>query len=105
MDTDADVVAEVGYGDVGADPATWTTWAPIEPNPGWNGSSSGEPNNDEYTGWLTAPSAQVDPYEFAIRFSMSCGVGWRYCDRDAGGGADGAQDDYQSTNAGRLTVP
>ncbi len=87
----------VGYGPDGSDPSLpgWT-WVTAAPNPGWNGASAGEPNNDEY--WLDFTVPAPGTYDHAFRFSADGGSTWVYCDGDASGSSNG----YSSANAGNL---
>lgn len=73
------LVAEVGWGADGSDPAagTWT-WTPAIENPGWDGTVFGEPNNDEYQADLSIDMAGT--WDYAIRFSGDGGGAWEYCD-------------------------
>ena len=96
---------QVGYGPSGSDPSAggWT-WFEADPNPSWDGSAWGEPNNDEYMADLTAP---ITPgaYDYCARFSGDLGHTWLYGDKDTGvPGEDGSENGYQAANAGKLTV-
>lgn len=95
------IVAELGYGDDGTDPSTWTTWANAPANTGYNGASiDHEPNNDEYMTDLTVPGTG-GPWDVAYRFSANGGTTWTYCDRDMtdDSGNDGSADGYQPANS------
>jgi hypothetical protein len=102
-DPDPMLIAQVGWGPAG-DPRTTTgwTWSDAGANEGYDGNEAGEPNNDEYMATL-AP-ATSGSFDYAYRFSRDGGFSWLYCDRNAGQGSDGSQDDYQPANAGKLTV-
>jgi hypothetical protein len=68
------------------------------PNPGWNGSLAGAPNDDEYQATLVVPAPGV--YDYAYRFSGNSGGSFTYCDGDAPGNTNG----YASANAGQMTA-
>ena len=95
--------AEVGYGPIDADPtlnaAAWT-WVPAAPTAGYDATTAGEPNNDEYLGTLTAPAPATN--RVAFRFSGDAGATWTYCDRNTGAGADGAENGFALADAGTL---
>jgi hypothetical protein len=101
-DTDPAVVAWVGYGPDGTDPAvdpSWI-WTPAVPNPSWDGGLAGEPNNDEYQATLVVPATGT--YDYAYRFSGNSGGTFTYCDGDAGGSTTG----YSTADAGQMmSVP
>lgn len=80
----AGVTGELGYGDLAADPATWT-WAAAAFN-----RDSGGGANDEFMATLPNPGAGT--YGFAFRFRVNGGP-YRYCDADglANGGFTAAQ--------------
>ena len=86
----AGLTAQVGYGTVGADPATFT-WTDSIYN-----TEHFYDDNDEY--WTTMTPTSVGTYEYAYRFSGDGGSSWTYCD------TSGSGDGYQSANAGRMTV-
>src|SRR5690606_30543229 len=94
-DVAPNLLAQVGYGADGSDPASGWTWVDAMPNPGWDGS---EPNNDEYQATLVAPAAGT--HDYAYRFSGDGGATWVYCD----GGAAGSSDGYDAANAGDLVT-
>ncbi len=98
------VLSSFGVGPDGTDPSIDTSWSwfAAAPQPDWNGSTAGEPNNDEYSVRVTAPAVGV--YDVAFRFSGDGGRTWTYCDRNAGPGSDGSQDGYQIVNAPTLTT-
>jgi hypothetical protein len=105
-DPAAEVSGQVGYGPIGSDPGdpTWS-WFDATPNATWDSLSFSETANDEYQAQLAAPAfGATNSYDFAFRFSGDSRATWTYCDRDAGAGSDGAQDGYQPSNAGDLTV-
>ncbi len=93
------VIAAVGYGPDGSDPALggWT-WTSAVPNPGWDGAVAGEPNNDEYQASMTIPSSAGSPYDYAYRFSGDGGGNWTYCDGDNAGSSNG----YAIADAGQM---
>ncbi|MBU1432242.1 lamin tail domain-containing protein, partial [Myxococcota bacterium] len=99
-DTDPSLVAEVGYGPVGGDPAAaeWT-WFAAGINPEW--SDAARPGVDEYMGEFTAPAPGA--YDFAYRFKRGEGE-WRYCDRAPAEGTFGSDDGYSAAEAGHLTT-
>ena len=101
-DPDARVLAAVGVGPDGSDPATdagWT-WSLAAPNAGYGPSAPGyEANNDEYVANLAAPGA-AGAYDYAFRFSGNGGVDWVYCDAGAAGSSDG----YAAASAGQMSV-
>ena len=90
----AEVVAEVGYGPSGTDPAaapndyTWTAAA-------YNDTHTGD-DNDEYQGSVTV--AAEGRYSFAYRFSVDAGANWTFCD------LDGTSNGLQTDQLGALTV-
>ncbi|NUP11165.1 MAG: hypothetical protein HOW73_34400 [Polyangiaceae bacterium] len=98
-DPSPNLLGAVGYGPDGSDPAMggWT-WTAAIPNPAWNGTTFGEPNNDEYQAALVVPPSAGSPYDYAYRFSGDGGTTWTYCDSLAPGSSDG----YQTANAGNL---
>ncbi len=89
------MLAQVGLGPSGSDPATTGGWAwfTASPNPGWDFSM----NNDEYQQGLVAHSS--GPYDYAYRWSYNKQV-FVYSD----GALNGTTDGYSSANAGKLTV-
>ncbi len=82
------LTAQLGYGPVGADPATFT----------WTDASYVNTimNNAEYMASLSV--SQVGNYDYAYRFSVSAGAVWTYCD------IDGSTNGYSSASAGKLTI-
>ncbi|MEO0813416.1 MAG: hypothetical protein AAFY60_11175, partial [Myxococcota bacterium] len=100
-DSSPNTVVQVGIGPDASDPVgngSWV-WTRAAPNPGWDGTSSGEPNNDEW--FVTANSPpEVGEYDVAFRFSVDQGRTFLYCD----GGAPGSSDGYSAGDAGRLIV-
>ena len=68
------ILAQVGFGAQGSDPAGWTTWRPMTINAGCCG------NNFEYQGTLRPASAGV--YDLLVRFSTDAGLTWAYGDQD-----------------------
>jgi len=104
VDAHEDLVAQAGVGPRDSDPdgnADWA-WTLGAANPEWSGNAEDEPHNDEYQASVSVPG--IGDYDFAYRFSLDAGSTWLYCDRDAGDGADGSQDAYQTDNAGKLSV-
>ncbi|MCR9163314.1 MAG: lamin tail domain-containing protein [Nannocystaceae bacterium] len=90
---------QLGYGPDGTDPAVdggWT-WIDAVPNPGWDGTAAGEPNNDEYQVDFTVPAP--GEYDYAFRFTADDGLSYLYCDGLDAGSSDG----YQIENAGQMT--
>jgi len=100
------VRGQVGYGPEGTDPSAspaWT-WFEATPNPGWDGTVYGEPDNDEYWASLITPTTE-GTYDYCYRFSGNAGLTWVYGDKDTGvPGEDGSENGYQAANAGKLTV-
>lgn len=98
---------QVGYGPSGTDPTVnpgaWT-WIEATPNPSWDGTVYGEPDNDEYWTTLTTP-AMPGKYDYCYRFSGDAGLSWIYGDSNTGlPGEDGSENGYQPANAGKMTV-
>ncbi|MGM0575364.1 MAG: lamin tail domain-containing protein [Myxococcota bacterium] len=95
--------AQVGYGPDSSNPqaldSEWT-WLPAEPDETWDDAE--EPGHDQYVRQF--PSPEEGAWDVAYRFSADGGLSWTVCDLDAGEGADGSEDGYQSANAGDLTV-
>jgi hypothetical protein len=101
----ADLSVEIGFGEVGTDPATHPSWgwASALGNPDWDGALAmpQEPAFDEYF----VDGALPDPgtYEFAMRVSgdvlFAFEPTWTYCD-----GGVGSIDGYASADAGRLVL-
>ena len=94
------ILAGLGYGPDGSDPAgngDWI-WGEAEPNPGWDGNNAGVGAEDEYQYTLTAPEAGT--YDTAFRFSVDGGQTWTYCDGDGPGNTNG----YQVEAAGHMLV-
>ncbi|WP_298010687.1 MULTISPECIES: alpha amylase N-terminal ig-like domain-containing protein [Anaerolinea] len=85
------LLAQVGYGPDGSDPATSTawTWGDAE----FNGNAG---NNDEFRGRLL-PEA-VGTFDYAYRYSTDGGITWVYAD------LDGINNGYDPAQAGALTV-
>ncbi len=105
VDPDAMLVGEVGVGPDQSLPegnVDWT-WTTAAGTPDWSALAANEVGNDEYTAELPAPMEQGQ-YDFAFRFSLDGGATWTYCDKAAGFEHDGSEDDYQTENAGALTV-
>ncbi len=100
-DLEETMEVELGVGPSGSDPAEqgWA-WTEASANEEWMDAE--EPGNDEYLAELRAPE-MPGPYNLAMRVRRNEGP-WLYCDGAAGVGADGAEDGYQSDNAGFLAV-
>jgi hypothetical protein len=101
----ARVFGEVGFGDVGTDPASDESWSWFagEPDPSYAVGTDldPEPDNDQYLAELVAPDADGS-YEVAFRFSGDGGGTWTYCDANGTSG-DGVEP-YASADAGKLEV-
>ncbi len=65
--------AQLGFGAPGSDPATWTTWKPMDYN-----VKAG--TNYEYMAGLRADA--VGAYDYLVRFSDDGGRSWAYGDQD-----------------------
>ncbi|HRE90688.1 MAG TPA: hypothetical protein PK095_16300, partial [Myxococcota bacterium] len=97
-DTLGRVIAQAGYGPVGAAPASFT-WGPAGiPTPNYVGPGGGDTNNDEYRATFSPNVAGT--FDMAMRFSGDGGTTWLYCDKD--GSVTNA--DYSASQAGTLTV-
>jgi hypothetical protein len=86
------LLAQVGYGPVGSDPATqagWS-WVTAEPEGAWDDAS--EPGWDRWVGTLTV--SEPGSWATAWRFTADAGATWSVCD------ADGAANGYDPTRAG-----
>jgi hypothetical protein len=92
------LLAEIGFGDVDSDPAAggWT-WIEATPNPGWDGTTFGEPNNDEYQADVVIDTPGM--FNYAARFSGDGGARWVYCDLN-----DLLNGGYTPDQAGTATV-
>ena len=86
------LVAQVGYGPDGSDTPWDSNWNWF--NTSFN-SQTMEPNNDEYVGVVTIPSAGT--YDYAFRYSLNS-IDWTYAD------ADGSNNGYTNTQAGDIVV-
>ena len=83
------LMAEVGYGPVGSDPATGWSWFPMTFN-----VDAG--SNDEFMGdMLPHP---IGDYAYAVRYTTTNGRDWLYADRDGTGNG------YDPNQAGLLHV-
>ena len=92
------VIAYVGYGPDGSDPASGWTWSTGIANASYdNGSPSYESNNDEYLAVVSVPSPGT--YDFAFRFSGDGGQTFTYCDSQLEGSSNG----YNPALAGQMT--
>jgi glycosidase len=69
------IVAQVGFGDQGSDPSSWTTWRAMTINAG---CSCGD--NFEYQGTLRPAAAGM--FDLLVRFSTDAGITWSYGDQD-----------------------
>ncbi|TNF28455.1 MAG: hypothetical protein EP329_17865 [Deltaproteobacteria bacterium] len=105
-DPHASVLAAVGYGPTGSDPATgpwvWTMGGPngayVPPT-----DPADEKNNDEYMAPLIA--GPPGTYDYAFRFSGDGGQTWLYCDKDGVTPPDAPTPlSYDPAQAGVLTV-
>lgn len=67
------ILAEVGYGAQGSDPATWTTWEPMA-------YAAKAVNNYSYTGSIRPE--QIGSFDMLVRFSTNLGDTWAYGDVD-----------------------
>lgn len=98
FDPNDNLTGEIGWGPVGSTPDDTWTWSAGTGNSAWNDAT--DIGNDEYLADIEVPAP--GEYDFAWRFAGERGE-WLYCDTNAGPGSDGAEDGYQSDNAGRLT--
>jgi glycosidase/fibronectin type 3 domain-containing protein len=69
------IIAQLGFGAPGSNPATWTTWGPMSYNSGHTGD-----NNYEYQGGIRADA--IGTYDYLVRFSDDGGRTWVYGDQD-----------------------
>ncbi len=91
------VIAYVGYGPDGGDPASGWTWSTGISNAAYDNSSPGyEGNNDEYRAVLSVPSPGT--YDYAFRFSGDGGQTFTYCDL-----VEGSSNGYSAASAGQMT--
>ena len=67
--------AQVGFGPVGSNPDTWTTWIEAAYNPGHTGD-----NNAEYQAGVLFPAP--GSYDYLYRFTDDGGASWVYGDQD-----------------------
>jgi glycosidase len=81
--------AQLGFGPVGSDPATWNSWVDAQFN-----VDSG--NNDEFVAKINPE--QAGSYDYAYRYTTTAGRDWVYAD------LDGSPNGYSSAQAGKLTV-
>jgi hypothetical protein len=86
------IIAEVGYGPDGSDPASAAGWSWKRANFNVDVGS-----NDEFMGTLGGFSA-AGAYDYAYRFTGDWGETWSCCD------LNGSTDGYAPANAGSLTV-
>jgi hypothetical protein len=78
------IVAQVGFGPQGSDPAAWTTWTAMSNNP----SCLSCGNNYEYQGNIRPPAAPTTvTYDVLVRFSTNLGETWTYGDQNGVGTA------------------
>jgi hypothetical protein len=85
------LLAQVGFGPDGSDPATSMDWIWVEAS--FNVDTG---NNDEFKAQLL-PEA-IGEYDYAYRYSTTAGREWFYAD------LDGTGNGYASSQAGSLTV-
>jgi cysteine-rich repeat protein len=96
----AGVLAELGYGAPGSDPATdpsWQ-WTPADYNVSVDGLFPGDLANDEYQARITPTGAGT--FAYAYRVSLDGGLSFFHCDLDGSLGPAG----YDPSQAGELTV-
>jgi hypothetical protein len=95
----AGVIGQLGYGDVGSDPASdpssWS-WIDAAYNMSVDGLIAGDLANDEYMATLNV--GQQGGYDYAFRFSKDGAASWVYCD------LDGTDNGYTAAQAGALDV-
>jgi len=96
----ANVVAEVGYGPLTANPENQSGWTWSTPA-SFNASCNNCGNNDEYMQSFAAP-ATAGTYAYTYRFSLDNGATWTYCDLDGAGSNSGLQ--FDVTQLPTLTV-
>ena len=84
--------AQVGFGPVGSNPDTWTTWIEAAFNPGHTGD-----NNAEYQAGVLFPSP--GSYDYLYRFTDDGGASWIYGDQDGyvPGGSPGTNQPGRAT--------
>ncbi len=75
------VRAQLGYGLVGSDPSTQTSWAFMDA--AYNVQVG---NDDEYSARFTGPPISgAKSYAYTYRMSVDSGMTWTYCDSDGAG--------------------
>ncbi len=95
---DPNVLGSVGYGPLGSNPATASTWFWTPTT--WNAQVG---SNDQYAGAFTAPTVvAATQFAYTTRFSFDGGLTWTLCDLN-GAGSSGAFT-FQATQLGVLTV-
>ena len=104
-DVSGDLTGDFGIGAPTTLPWVDSSWAWVElaPNTQWSAGSANEPNNDEYQVELK-PKQAPGTYATAFRFFLRGSTRAVYCDKAAGPGKDGAEDGYQTEQAGLLTI-
>ena len=90
------VSAELGWGPLGSDPATYT-FAPMSYNVDKDGLTPGDQANDEYGATLTLNEAGEYGYVARIKV-QGLQEDWLYCD------LDGSENGFSSDQAGRIQV-
>ena len=100
VDGDRRLIAQLGLGDDGTDPAADPSWDWVDaaPTPDWDAAAAAAGDEDEYVATLTVPGV-AGTWDFAYRFSLDAGFTWTYCDYAAG-----SSDGYAPGDAGQLTV-
>jgi hypothetical protein len=89
------VLAQIGIGAAGSDPAGWT-WGDATYNQSTDGIVAGDLANDEYQATLLGRAE--GEYSYAFRFSVDEGTTWQLCDRTA------SDDGFSVAHAGALHV-
>jgi hypothetical protein len=99
--SNANVVAQLGFGPATANPQYEAGWT-------WTNASFDVQvgNNDQYKTSLTAPAASGS-YRYVYRFSLDHGVSWSYCDKASGDSGSGSNPGltFELENEAVLTVP
>ena len=92
--------AAFGVGNAGTEPASHAScsWLAATATPGWNGTTAGEPDNDEYTS-TTPPARLAPPTSRSGSPATAVGPG-----RSAIATRAGSENGYQTSSAGHLTV-
>jgi len=89
------VLAQIGIGAAGSDPAGWT-WGDATYDQSTDGIVAGDLANDEYQATLLGRAE--GEYSYAFRFSVDEGATWQLCDRT------GTDDGFNVAHAGSLHV-